>query len=158
MQEVCSYLSLTDEFPRGSRIHLSEKLSSGRMSSGKNFGRADVTGGCVTWFGVLLATELRDSSHRIASRCSAMICACQMRPTDIRLKRKMQTARAKLVWDSRAGKRKVRMSQDMYGSPSTQMTFRNSLNSKHFFGLEKCNSVAKRIQIIHTVKSRNFLG
>src|SRR5579871_276555 len=48
-----------------------------------------------------------------------MICACQIRPSDMTLMRKTQTARARLVCVSRAGRRRVRMSQDILRSPST---------------------------------------
>src|SRR5215475_11474818 len=83
-----------------------------------------------------------------------MICACQIRPTDMRLIRKTQTARAKFVCDSRAGKRSVRMSQDMYGPPSTLITQQIAFE---FFALKLCNSIAKEIPRIHRAKSECFL-
>ena len=79
-----------------------------------------------------------------------------MSPMDIKLMRKTQMASARFVCDSRAGKRRVRSSQDMYGPPSTQITFSQRLSSKHFIAQKKCNSVTKGIQIIHTMRLCKF--
>src|ERR1700747_355308 len=48
-----------------------------------------------------------------------MICACQMSATDSRPIRNTQSARARFVYDSAAGRRRVRTNQAIEKSPST---------------------------------------
>src|SRR6201998_38309 len=59
------------------------------------------------------------SRKRIASRWLAMICACQMSATESSPIRNTQSARARFVCDSAAGRRRVRTNQAIEKSPST---------------------------------------